>query len=472
MTGGEEFASATALPVTAKKRASSEETRENVRHVRWIQSELPSEEQQEPIYLNVKTDGFLGFEVYNADARPEVPADFSSQPPALQTKPDNIVAIQRDRFMEMGEEVRETDSEPLKTVAHPEKAMRVVWGTPIEPPDADWDLHDHWFGEMKHYEHWLGDPHSAAISIRLDQSAPANDLIPFAELASLFERQALIPSRMAEKLAEFLEQGDQMYVGALKAIATMNSLYSDQNQATVDVNVFERSLVKTKWFCALAAEATWVCRDDIKEVARSEIDPQDDENDDRYMPNSFDDIMQSMRPSSKAQGGSLVTPILHLRQTVPQTLRGTLQPSRMSISQSFSGILFFENSFDIPPSQVSNVMAMSTGNSLFIAASLLCDPAKPPRGSKIRHVMGNVGKPGMALLVPPVQPRMMTLGIDKWHLIDLGWWDGVERDSFEGSTLHLWFTGKNQEVDVGYTGAQDQELYILESVVSLYGKGG
>ncbi|KAH8659021.1 hypothetical protein BGZ61DRAFT_567223 [Ilyonectria robusta] len=353
VTGGEEFASATALPVTAKKRASSEETRENVRHVRWIQSNLPPEEQQEPVHLSVKTD-----------------------------------------------------------------AMRVVWGTPAEPLVADWDPHDHWFGEMKHYEHWLGDPHSAAIFIRLDQSMPENDVIPFTELASLFERQALSPSRMAEKLAEFLEQGDQKYVGALKAIATMNSLYSGQNQTTIDVNVFERSLVETKWL------------------------------------------------------SSVVTPRLHLGQSFTQTLRRALQPSRMSISQSFSGILFFENLFDIPPSQVSNVMAMSTGNSLFIAASLLCDPAKPPRGSKIRHVMGNVGKPGMALLVPPVQPRMMTLGIDKWHLIDLARWDGVGRDSFEGSTLHLWFTGKNQEVDVGYTGAQDQELYILESVVSLYGKGG
>lgn len=57
-------------------------------------------------------------------------------------------------------------------------------------------------------------------------------------------------------------------------------------------------------------------------------------------------------------------------------------------------------------------------------------------------------------------------------LIDLAWWDGVGRDSFEGSTLHLWFTDKNQEVDVGYTGSQDQEVYVLESVVSLYGKGG
>lgn len=516
---GEQFASATAMPRTAKKRANSEETKENVSHVRWIRTKLPVKEQQEAVHDGVKANVFLGSAVDNADASqasasanaaqeqssgpavepdgdirvwadhpippldtgsalPGILAGSSSLPPVPQTKLDSILAIQRDYLMKMGEEVRDADSEPFKTVAPLAKAMRVVWGEPDRPYVADWDPYDHWFGEMKHYEHWLGDPHSAAIFIRLDQPIPAIDLIPFAELASLFERHAFSPSRAAEALADFLEEGDWKYIGALKAIATMNSLYGDLNQATVDVKVFERSLVETKWFGALADEATWGCRDNTEddvrgpEVVPSEIDHHDYENDDGCMPNFFDDMMQSMQASNTAQGSSTGTPKQHSRQNVMKTLRRTLRPSRMSTCQSFSGILFFENSFDLQPSQVSNVMAMSTGNSLFIAASLLCDPAKPPRGSKIRHVMGNVGKPGMALLVPPLEPRMMTLGINQWHLIDRVRWDGMGRDSFKDSTLHLWFTGKNQEVDVGYSGAQDRELYVLESAVSLYGKGG
>ncbi|KAL6918481.1 hypothetical protein FSST1_009976 [Fusarium sambucinum] len=519
MTGGEQFASAAVMPRRTKKRASSEETKENTSHVRWISTKLPVEEQQETVRNGVKADVFFSTTVDDMDAShensyanatrqqksgfavkpygdtglwadhstslsdtgsalPTILTGSSSAPSVPHMKPETAFTIQREQLMKMGEEVRDADSEPFKTVAPLAKPMRVVWGEPDRPYLAEWDLYDHWFGEMKHYEHWLGDPHSAAIFIRLDQPMPEIDLIPFAELASLFDRHAFSPPRLAEALAEFLEHGDQKYVGALKAIATMNSLYSDLNEVTIDVTVFERSLVETKWFCDLADEATGVSRDDAEndvrglEVVPSEIDQDDRENDDGCMPSFFEDMMESMQPSNNAEGSSTVTHTQPSRQSVTEMLRKTLQPSRMSTCQSFSGIIFFESSFDLQPSQVSNVMAMSTGNSLFIAASLLCDPAKPPRGSRIRHVMGNVGKPGMALLVPPLEPRMMTLGINQWHLIDRARWDGMTRDSFKENTLHLWFTGKIQEVDVGYSGVQDRELYVLESAVSLYGRRG
>ncbi|KAI1362462.1 hypothetical protein F5Y08DRAFT_274969 [Xylaria arbuscula] len=142
----------------------------------------------------------------------------------------------------------------------------------------------------------------------------------------------------------------------------------------------------------------------------------------------------------------------------------------MSIAQSFSCALLFENSYDISPKQLKNVIAMSSGNSLFIDASLLCDPISPPERTKLKHVVGNVGKPGIALLVPPIEPNIMTLGIERWHLINFNAWDGQTRDSFTDSSLHIWFTGFTQEVDIGHSGGQDKELYILESVVALHAK--
>lgn len=143
----------------------------------------------------------------------------------------------------------------------------------------------------------------------------------------------------------------------------------------------------------------------------------------------------------------------------------------MNTAESFSCILLSENAFNVSPDQLLNVMAVSSNNSLFIASSLLSDPASPPRRLKVRHVMGNVGKPGTVLLVPPIQPRIMNVGIESWRLINHDAWDGMPRDSFQDSSLHLSFTGAMQEVDIGYSGAQDKELYILESVFSLFAKG-
>ncbi|KAL2274220.1 hypothetical protein FJTKL_03570 [Diaporthe vaccinii] len=146
-------------------------------------------------------------------------------------------------------------------------------------------------------------------------------------------------------------------------------------------------------------------------------------------------------------------------------------PGKMALEQNFSCILLFKNIFDIAPQTLRNVMAISSGNSLFIASSLLSDPHSPPARRKISHVMGNIGRPGTVLLVPPVEPRMMVPGIERWPFMNFRDWDGIGRDSFAESSLHLWFTGSTQEVSIGYSGAQDKELYMVESVVSLHGKG-
>ncbi|KAF6814105.1 hypothetical protein CMUS01_12709 [Colletotrichum musicola] len=144
----------------------------------------------------------------------------------------------------------------------------------------------------------------------------------------------------------------------------------------------------------------------------------------------------------------------------------------MREDECFSSILLLENSFDVAPQKLGNVMAISSGSSLFIAAFLLSDPASPPKGTKVRHIMGNVGRPGTTVLVPPIEPRIRSLDINHWHLLNFSEWDGIPRDSFADSTLHIWFTGATQEVDVGFSTTQDKELCILESVVSLHNKGG
>ncbi|KAK2613458.1 hypothetical protein N8I77_000371 [Diaporthe amygdali] len=164
-------------------------------------------------------------------------------------------------------------------------------------------------------------------------------------------------------------------------------------------------------------------------------------------------------------------PVVQVKTAAVKDLLRVTGPIEMTLEQSFSCILMFESSFDVPPHQAASVMAISSGNSLFIASSLLSDPHSLPTRRKISHVMGNIGHPGTVLLVPPIQPRMTVPGIERWPLMTFRDWDGTGSDSFAESSLHLWFTGSTQEVSIGYSGAQDKELYMIESVVSLHGKG-
>ena len=85
--------------------------------------------------------------------------------------------------------------------------------------------------------------------------------------------------------------------------------------------------------------------------------------------------------------------------------------------------------------------------------------------------MGNIGRPGIALLVPPAAPRIKAHDINTWNLINDIEFDGQLRDCFQGTSLHLSFTGSSLPLDVGYSGRQDTEVYLLESVVSVHERG-
>jgi hypothetical protein len=152
-----------------------------------------------------------------------------------------------------------------------------------------------------------------------------------------------------------------------------------------------------------------------------------------------------------------------------------MDPFELSLAQTFSCVLLSDSGvFNISPSHMDDVMAISSGDSLFIAAPLLSDPAKTSsRVHKIRHVMGNIGRAGTALLQAPYNPKIRKIGVEQWTYISGEDWDGQRRDAFQDTSLHLWFTGSNLTLDGKHTalGEKDTELYMLESVVSVHGRG-
>lgn len=143
------------------------------------------------------------------------------------------------------------------------------------------------------------------------------------------------------------------------------------------------------------------------------------------------------------------------------------------MATAFSCIAMFESGrFDIYPRSLQRVMAMATGNSIYIAALLVNDPAKVGVRNKIRRVVGNLGRAGMAMLISPVEPKVKPLEYNSWNLISHAEFDGNLQDSFQNTSLHLSFTDFEMPVDVkGAHGIRDTEVFLLESVVSVHDRG-
>lgn len=152
--------------------------------------------------------------------------------------------------------------------------------------------------------------------------------------------------------------------------------------------------------------------------------------------------------------------------------RRLLAPFKMTRDEAFACIVLFESGqYDIPPEKLKSVMAFSSNDSLFIAAPMLCSPADEPPAHEIHHVTGNIGRGGIALLIPPAEPRIRKATSNSWNVCNHDPWDGKYLDYFAGTSLHLSYTGYNIPLDIGTHGAQDWEIYLLEAVVSVHEQG-
>jgi hypothetical protein len=178
----------------------------------------------------------------------------------------------------------------------------------------------------------------------------------------------------------------------------------------------------------------------------------------------FDSLSQQGEMSS--EGNAL--PIRYLDLQIP----GLLAPFHLTRSESFACIVLFESGqYDILPEKLHAVMAISSNDSLFIAGPMLCTPSEQPPSGEIHRVTGNIGQGGMALLISPANPRIRQSTNDAWTWCNHDPWDGKYIDYFGGTSLHLSYTGYNIPLDVGLQGAQDWEIYMLESVVSVHERG-
>ncbi|KAK3326999.1 hypothetical protein B0T19DRAFT_420567 [Cercophora scortea] len=145
---------------------------------------------------------------------------------------------------------------------------------------------------------------------------------------------------------------------------------------------------------------------------------------------------------------------------------------RMPKNIAFACIAMMETGDqDLDPNQLSNVMAMAIGDSIYASACLSSDPYDL-RVKDLIRVLGNVGKPGVSLLIPPPSPRILKLKTNNWNVVTHEPWDGSSQVGlFNKTSLHLWLTEYRVPYVVEHQGARDIQTFFQEAAVSIYDNG-
>lgn len=158
------------------------------------------------------------------------------------------------------------------------------------------------------------------------------------------------------------------------------------------------------------------------------------------------------------------------------TFTSTCSPGAAAI---LSCIAYFQTGgMDIDPTSIGEVVfAICHSNSIFVLDGLLEDPANHVEEggqsySGVQRIIGNVGKPGLAFLMAPANPRVRKLDFGSWQMVAHEPFDGTPGDGFKHTSFHLSFTGYELPADVGHRhGDRDVSAYFLETEVSVYDRG-
>jgi hypothetical protein len=143
----------------------------------------------------------------------------------------------------------------------------------------------------------------------------------------------------------------------------------------------------------------------------------------------------------------------------------------MTREQSFSCVAMFESGhFNIKADQLTDVIALCYEDSIFVSAILISDPQADTSSLGLYHRVGNIGHAGMALMISPPEPRIQPLEHDA-SMVEHRPYDYEVIDSLKGTSLHLSFTAWKMPLDWENTGDIDQDIFLIESVVSVQFQG-
>ncbi|KAI9692670.1 MAG: hypothetical protein M1820_009464 [Bogoriella megaspora] len=256
----------------------------------------------------------------------------------------------------------------------------------------DWDRHST-LTEVKNFKIVMGDPKSVSIMVaegepRLKWHAMSPRLnisdLSWCIEHGLFHKEALIHKLLHESRVIF-----RTYL----ALFLASKIYNILHDATNSVGIFERPILGTKW-----AQEAFSIGNQLDSISSTSVDWAD----------------WAARDSS----GHWVD---------------------ISRGRAFSIVAYFESgALDIGPDVLKDVIALSSGDSLFIAMSLLCDPLQKTCDWELQRVLGNVGKPGITMLVPPQNPIIRKVDASKWKTCAAAFFDGQQENCFGRTQCSSW----------------------------------
>ena len=134
--------------------------------------------------------------------------------------------------------------------------------------------------------------------------------------------------------------------------------------------------------------------------------------------------------------------------------------------------MFETGHVDLDPDDFRDVIAISSGNKLYVSELLLSDPCTPFADTGVRCLIGNIGRPGMALLLSPTNPLLLEPTLDTWAMANHVDFDDKTENNFASTSLHVSLTGYHQVVNITANhGRRDKEVFYSEAVVSAHENG-
>jgi hypothetical protein len=120
---------------------------------------------------------------------------------------------------------------------------------------------------------------------------------------------------------------------------------------------------------------------------------------------------------------------------------------------------------------LSQAYAVSSAESIYVSETMLSEPSEHVPPYKIRRIIGNIGSPGISVLVSPEGLKTKRL-TENFRAVEHAIYDYQRENNFKGVSLHLCLTGGKMPLQTGESlGLIDQDVFLREAVVSVYDRG-
>jgi hypothetical protein len=310
------------------------------------------------------------------------------------------------------------------------------------------------------YECILGDPKEAAIFRRVGVDVQGSDAVDVNLLLIALKSRWIDYSRLVRHLEDIGETISRVkgpaaiphFTRNLRALAAAADAYKLMPDATIAASMFSKPLRDAFWFPNTGQSSTHKRNINDPELSLPFTSP---------LPiGTIDPRVLSQKPKRKED---------EVTRQRKADLFTDLISYRLNRAQTFACIAMFENrNVNLDPSALNQVMALSTGNSIYVAMPLICDPFDSPSGHEIKRIVGNISKPGINLMIPPIQPKVKITAEDVWTQVNHNDFDGKLEDCFQYTSMHLSFTRYKLPASVASHGDQAVDATFIETLVSVF----